>query len=257
MQSTTLGLLSHLLAAILSAPTQAGITVTSYETTALTNGFAPFSLDQYIAQQTLTNISPATAQVSGDWTGPNSDGTPDTWHFVGSSSVASTTTFDVNTFTATASGSFTYTIDTTTGFVDPRAAGGVFTPSGAVDYRAVFQTDVPLQYTITGQLNQWSSMRLSTPSGFIFDRFNTSTTPRFVKLNGTLGSGQYQLVFNASLAVPNFPNGVNHNAASGGYENVTFTVQVPEPLSAWTAIELVALQNVLYRRRRRDGAVTR
>ena len=51
MRRTTLGLLSGLLAAILSAPTQAGITVTSYETTALTNGFAPFSLDQYIVSR--------------------------------------------------------------------------------------------------------------------------------------------------------------------------------------------------------------
>src|SRR5215213_9603964 len=89
-------------------PAQAGITVTSYSASALTNGFAPSFQGPYYEQQTLTSVSPVIAEVSGDWLGPNEDGTPNTWHWVGSSRSSSATTFDASSYTVTAGGSFEY-----------------------------------------------------------------------------------------------------------------------------------------------------
>ena len=188
----------------LAVPARAGITVTSYSTVALTNGFAPVSGSDYFARQELLNVSPATAEVSGDWMGPNADGTPDTWHFVGSSSVSSTTTFDTSSFRATASGSFAYESTTTADFVGPRSAS-IFTPGGAANYVATFHTDVAYSYSVTAQLNQLSVVRLGTPSGFIFNEFNLGTVPTFVNLSGTLLPGQYMLVISTGLGASNFP----------------------------------------------------
>ena len=58
--------LAGLLICLAVSPALAGLTVTSFQTTALTNGYAPVGGNQYIAQQTLTNVSPAFADVSGD-----------------------------------------------------------------------------------------------------------------------------------------------------------------------------------------------
>jgi len=48
-----------------SASARAGITVTSYSTTALTNGFAPSLQGPYLEQQTLDNVTPAPRTFRG------------------------------------------------------------------------------------------------------------------------------------------------------------------------------------------------
>src|SRR5690242_9098083 len=83
---------------------RAGITVTSFTTTAETNAYAPFSKAQYYDEQPLANVSPAVADVSADWTGTNVGGTTPTWHWVGASHTESSTSFDANVLTVTGAG---------------------------------------------------------------------------------------------------------------------------------------------------------
>src|SRR4051794_28559744 len=121
-----------------SAQAFAAITVTSFTTTAETNAYAPFSKAQYFDQKTLTNVSPAVANVADDWTGTNVGGSTNTWHWIGGSHLESTTTFDATSLNVTAAGSFSYDMTTSSDFVDPIHSGGVFTPGGAADYECYF-----------------------------------------------------------------------------------------------------------------------
>jgi hypothetical protein len=231
----------------LASPAIAGITVTSYTTTALTNGFAPSLEGPYLAQQTLTNLTPALADVAGDWTGPNEDGTPDTWHWVGASRSSSTTSFDANSYSVTAAGSFEYALDTTVNFIDPRP--NVFSPGAAANYEGFFTTDSPMTYSIVGQLVQRSRVRLNTSSGtIIFNQSNPTSVPMLVNLVGVIPAGQYRVLFTTSFGPPNLPSGANHNEASGSYENANFSVQVPEPIGL-SVVTLIAATTL----RRRDG----
>jgi hypothetical protein len=211
------------------SPALAGITVTSYQTVALTNAFAPLSQSQYFAQETLVNVSPALAQVSGDWTGTNAGGSTNTWHWVGSSQASSTTAFDANSYTVTAAGSFAYELDTTAEFIDPRSSN-IYTPGGAADYQGFFTLDTAAEYTITVELTARSRVLLgSVEAGFIFNASNHGTTPQLFQRSGTIPAGHYEIRANSSLAAPLFPNGVNHFEASGGFADLIFNVQVPEP----------------------------
>src|SRR4051794_38611416 len=110
-----------LLLCVVAGPAMAGLTVTSYQTVALTNAFAPLSQDQYFSQQTLANVSPAHAEVSGDWTGTNAGGSTPTWHWTGSAQITSSTAFDGSSLSVTGSGSFGHELTTTTEFIDPRS----------------------------------------------------------------------------------------------------------------------------------------
>lgn len=76
----------------MSTPTLGALVVMSYSTLAQTRGYAPVSQAQYYAEQRLEHVSPALAEVAGDWTGPNADGTPNTWRFDGTARATSTTT---------------------------------------------------------------------------------------------------------------------------------------------------------------------
>lgn len=237
-----------LLAWALVSPALAGITVTSYQTVAQVNGYAPVSQTQYFEQQTLTNVSPAMAQVSGDWMGPNAGGKTPTWHYVGSAQAMSTTAFDANSLTITAAGSFAYTVDTTADFVDP---GGVtiYRPGAAAEYNGFFNTDEPVTYAITAQLNQWGRVRLNSLDGsVVFDQSNHTMIPMTVSLSGTIPPRQYRVLFTTGLGAPNLPNGANHFEASGSYEDVVFSVQVPEANSFVLAISIIG---AILRRRRR------
>jgi hypothetical protein len=231
--------LAGLLVATLAAPLTAGIRVTSYSTTALTNGFAPSLQGPYFAQQTLDNVTPALAQVSGDWTGPNADGTPDTWHFVGTSQASSTTTFDANSYTVTAAGSFQYRLDTTGDFIDP-SSSSIFGPGGAANYDALFDTDLLTTYSVSAQLNQRGRLRLTSFSGLVvFDQSNPTVNPILVNLLGTMPPGRYNFQATTGVGAPNFPNGINHFEAGGSYENVVFTVRVPEPCPLGAGVAIV------------------
>lgn len=231
---------------VLAAAARAGITVTSYQTVALTNAFAPLSQDQYFAQQTLANVSPALADVSSDWTGSNAGGSTATWHWVGSAQAMSTTAFDANSLTVTAAGSFVYEFNTTAEFSDPRSST-IYSPAGSANYRGFFETDVPLVYMISVQLNRRGRVRLgSLEGGVVFDYLNLNPAPFFLELSGTIPRGHYDFLASTSLAAPNFPNGVNHFVESGSYENLTLTVQVPEPKT----LGLLIVAMAMYCRRR-------
>ena len=201
----------------LASPALAGITVTDYRTVALTNAFAPLSQNQYFAQETLVNVSPALAEVSGDWMGTNAGGTTITWHFVGSSRATSTTAVDADSYTVTAAGSFAYEINTTADFIDPRSSS-IYAPGGAANYRGFFELDGPATYTVSVQLNQDSGVSLgSFETGFIFDHFNAGNIPVLFQMTGTIPAGRYQILATTGLGTPLFPNGVNHFDASGGF----------------------------------------
>jgi hypothetical protein len=235
--------LGGLLMLTLVSPALAGITVTSYSTVALTNAWAPVGGTQYFERQELLNVSPAFAQTSGDWMGTNAGGSTNTWHYVGSAEIISTTTFDSNKFTVATAGSFGYEITTTADFVDPRSST-VFTPGAAASYNGFFTADVPVAYSMNGQLNQRSRVQLNSVGGgvgIVFDQSNPTPNPISLDLTGTLPPGQYRILINASLGASNLPNGVNNYARSGSFQDVVFTVQVPEPCMSVIYMAITAI----------------
>jgi hypothetical protein len=52
------------------------------------------------------------------------------------------------------------------------------------------------------------------------------------------------------LAAPNLANGVNHFVASGSFENMVFTLQVPEPSTFGGAIVVAIVGTMRWRARR-------
>jgi hypothetical protein len=135
-----------------AVPASGQITVTSFTTTAGQNAYAPFSQAQYFDKKTLANASPATVDVSDDWTGTNVGGTTTTWHWVGASHIQTSTSFDTTSLTVTGAGSFSYDMTTTNDFVDPIRSGGVYTPAAGADYQCYFTLDVPATYRATGRI---------------------------------------------------------------------------------------------------------
>ena len=243
--------ISKLLAAVvpcaLASPALAGITVTSYRTLAQVNGYAPTSQTQFFEQQTLTNVSPANAQVSGDWMGPNAGGSTPTWHYVGSAQTTSTTAFDADSLTITAAGSFAYVVDTTADFVDPSSTS-IYGPGAAANYRGFFETDTLATYGASVQLNQHSGISLgSFEAGFIFNHFNAGEVPVLFQLTGIIPPGHYQILVTSGVGAPNLPNGINHILRGGSFENTLFTVQVPEPNALGVVI---ATTGITLRRRK-------
>lgn len=238
---------------VIASPALGGLVVTSYRTVALTNGYAPLSQTQYFAEQRLENITPALAEVFGDWMGPNAGGSTPTWHFVGTSRAASTTTITPDRYRVEAAASFAFQIDTTADFIDPRS-GSILSPAGAANYRGFFQTDVPLNYAITANLNHLGRVRLNRIGGpEIFDEINVDASSQFLSLAGTISPGQYQFLATAGTGATNLPNGVNIYTQAGSFENLMFTVQVPEPSAVGAAMGLMT-PIILTRRARSGGA---
>jgi hypothetical protein len=237
----------------LASPALAGITVTSYQTVALTNAYAPVGGTQYIDQQVVANVSPAVAKASGDWMGTNAGGSTVTWHYVGMARANSTTAADANILGIAAAGSFSYEITTTAEFIDPRSSS-IYTPAAAANYEAFFNTNITTTYAISVELRQWSKVFFgSTEVGFIFNEINHSPTPRLIQLSGTIPAGHYQIGASAGLGAPNLPNGVNHFLASGSFEDLRFTVEVPEPNTLAIAVTMIA--QATRRRKRCASAV--
>jgi hypothetical protein len=254
MRNARKWLAGMVMCATVAPPALGGLVVTSYRTVASTNGYAPVSQAQYFAEQRLENVSPAIAEVSGDWTGPNADGTPNTWHFVGTSRATSTTTITADSYTVEAAASFAYQVDTTADFIDPRSTS-VFGFGVAAQYRGFFETDVPIMYSITARLNQQVDVRLSLIGGtIIFNESNPSSTPRILTLAGTIPPGRYQFLAGTGLSGPILPNGINHFGASGSVENLVFTVRVPEPNAIGIGAALVAVR--LRQRRPRVAGIS-
>lgn len=224
-----------------AAPAVGGLVVTSYRTVAQTNGYAPVSQAQYFAEQRLENVSPAHAQVSGDWTGPNADGTPNTWHFVGTSRATSTTTITADSYTVEAAASFAYELNTTSAFIDP-ASVSVFAPGTVASYRGFFEANVPIEYTITARLHQRGRVTLISSNGIvIFTRTNSDVLPEFINVGGTLPPGSFNILATAGSGVPNLSSGVHHRIGSGSFEDFVFTARIPEPGSLAFGTVLVIL----------------
>jgi len=214
----------------------AGITVTSYKTLARVNGYAPVSQTEFFEEQTFDNASPAAASVSGDWMGTNAGGSTSTWHFVGSAQASTATSFDQVSMRVTASAAFAYNVETTAAFVDP---GGVntFRPGAAANYDAFFAVDAPTDFVVSGALNQWSQVRPSTSSGVtVFNYVNITPAPLAIGASATIPAGSYRILMATGVGAPNFPDGVNTYSRSGGFDNVVFAGQVPEPNLLFIAI---------------------
>jgi hypothetical protein len=235
---------------ILGATSARGqITVGTFTTTAETNAYAPVSQAQYFDQKTLTNTSPATADVSDDWTGTNVGGTATTWHWIGASHIQSSTLFDPTSLTVTGAGSFSYDMTTTADFVDPIRSGGVYTPGGAADYHCYFTLEGAATYRARGQLSQDAVFFLgSTETGFIFNITSGGSPTRSVDLSGVIPAGHYEIRANTSLSMGQVSSGVNHRVASGSFADFNFTVAVPEPTSIAALFAIGAVWKLRWRR---------
>ena len=237
-----------------AAPALGGITVTSYTTTAETNAYAPVSKAQYFDQQTLTNVSPAVANVSDDWTGTNVGGTTTTWHWIGASHTETTTTFDASTLAVTGTGSFSYDMTTTSDFVDPIRSGGVYTPTAFAEYECHFTLDVPATYHATGALNGFGIIGFG--SSEFGDVFRLGSNSGSFDRTGTIPAGHYGISLNTGNSMGQLPSAPNHRALSGMFTVPDFTITVPEPAALPALISVLTL-GPLSRRLRRGSARSR
>jgi hypothetical protein len=192
----------------------------------------------------MIDVSPAHAQVSGDWWGPTVGGTLNTWHWGGNAQVTSSTAFDATCLHATADGTFAHSLTTTAQFVDPRPS--TYTPSSAANYKCYFEIDQSAHYSVGVDLARSSVVRLFRfGTGYLINEFNTSLSPpRRFEATGMLAPGSYLIEANSSIAAANLPNGINFYSRSGSYSNYSFFVQVPEPRAVMLASDgaLVAIQ---------------
>lgn len=241
-----LGVLGLVVVSCLTGLGRAGITVTSYQTVAGTNAFAPLSQAEYFQQQILTNVSPAVADVAGDWTGTNVGGTETTWHWIGAAHASTTTAFDCSSLTITADASFSWDISTTADFYDPGRVLSLYEPGSGANEQCHFSLDGPATYNLSVQLNRLSSVSLRSSAGQIVSRLNTGTGPVIVTSDGTLPAGDYQITIGTGLAGLGFIQGANHEVESGSFSDFMFSVQVPEPINAAIGpfVALLLLQRV-------------
>jgi len=204
--------------------------VTSYQTVAGTNAYAPLDQSAYFDRQNLTNVSLAVANVSDDWTGTNVGGTETTWHWIGSAQTSTTTAFNANRLTITGAGSFSYDLTTTAAFVEPTSVTTLYGPGSAANYECEFSIDQPASYTLNGQLMQYSLIQISSLSELIFRQRNFGVTPVDASSTGALAPGHYYVQVNASFGPPSgLTNGLHHESGGGGFDLISITVQVPEP----------------------------
>src|SRR5438552_14783221 len=142
----------------------AGISVSSYDTQAQANAYAPLSQASYYDTHDLPNMSPATAAVSDDWSGTNAGGSTNTWRMVAAAHIGTTTNANASNLTITGSGSFSYEITTVAGFVDPSRTTTLYGPGAAGAYECDFSIDAPATYAIAAKLNQYSVIQFGSVS---------------------------------------------------------------------------------------------
>jgi hypothetical protein len=225
-------------------PARGGITVTSYDTQAQANAYAPLDQSSFYAQDDHPNASPAVGDVSGNWTGTNVGGSTPTWNMIASAHIDTVTTATPNSLTIADSGSYSYEIKTFAGFVDPSRSVTLYGPGAGADYQCVFTIDSPASYSISGQLNHNGSFIFgSSSAGTLVDSENPGAAPKTISLSGTIPPGQYGIDANASNGGPTpLPDGINDVTRAGGFGNLTFSLQVPEPnFRAASLLALVAL----------------
>jgi hypothetical protein len=214
------------------SPVWAGVTVSSFQTVALNNAYAPLSRAAYFDKITLTGISPANLALANDWSGTNKAGMDTTWHTVMSATASSTTTFNQNSLVVSGSGSFGYDLTTTSAFVDPAGQGTVFSPGAAGNYECYFTLDTSTAYDLSIQLTGHSTVRffLVSPFSYIVNENHLDGTTMDLHSSGMIKPGQYGIQVSSSFGVPNLNSGVNHVDEFGSFDQLSFSVQVPEPI---------------------------
>jgi hypothetical protein len=212
-------------------PVRAGVSVSSYHTEAQANGYAPLDQSAYYVDDNHPNASPATGDVSGNWTGTNAGGGVPTWNMVATANINTATTAIESSLTITAAGSFSYEMKTFAGFLDPSRSTTLYVPGAAADYESQFIIDSPGRYSMSVILNRFSIVHLSSfTNGDIVNENNFGSIPRSLSFAGILQPGQYSLQADAGNAGPiPLNDGVNDITRSGSFTGFSFSVQVPEP----------------------------
>src|SRR4051794_33997995 len=75
---------------------RAGVSVSSFDTQAEANAYAPLDQSAYFSTDDKPNVSPAIADVSADWMGTNVGGSTSTWEMLASSHISTSTTATAN-----------------------------------------------------------------------------------------------------------------------------------------------------------------
>jgi hypothetical protein len=230
---------------------RAGISLSSYDTVAQANAYAPLSRDRYYLVDRHPDASPAVADVSADWTGTNVGGSTATWHMTVSAHAQSATVLSTSGLTIMAAGSFGYDLSTTADFIDPTSITTHLVPGGGGGYQGFFSIDYPATYALSAQLGHYAGVNLSSlQTGVIYQRTNLGTLPVAVDQIGTIAPGQYQIGASVGFHIPNLPNGINHLTDNGTLSNFFFSARVPEPALAHFMTSATA--SVILTRRRRN-----
>jgi hypothetical protein len=210
------------------------VTVSSYDTQAQANSYAPLDKSAYYTDHSQHNASPASGDVNEDWSGTNVGGSENTWRMTASVHASSTTIFDSNSLTITGAGSFAYNITTTAGFSEPLQHATLFTPGASAGFGAVFTIDRPATYTLSVVLSGISGISFASfTDGYLLNQTHLGSIAKLVTMNGTLQPGQYQIGVGGNAHGPSgLPDGVNAVTKSGAFDSFTFNAQVPEPTCA-------------------------
>jgi hypothetical protein len=242
-------LIATLLAGI-TLPVAAMLSVTSFDTEAQANAYAPLSKAMYYDVQDMPNISPASASVSDNWSGTNIGGSTNTWNMVTSANISTTTTVGPNSLAVTGGGGFNYNITTTAAFVDPTSVTTLYVPGADGSYGCFFTVDAPASYTISGQLIGSSTIYFaSTLGNVIFQQQHFGTLTKTINVSGIILPGQYQISAGADQSGPSgLSPGINNVLQSGSLNNFSFTLQVPEP--SLLVVTFTSAMFILRRRRR-------
>jgi len=232
------GILLFMILISVALPAGAGISVTSYDTQAQANAYAPLDQSAYYSDDSKHNVSPAVGDVVGDWSGTNVGGSDITWHMTAVAHASSTTTIAPDSLTITGASSFSYEIATTAGFSEPLQHATLYTPGCNSGVGAYFTIDQPATYFISATLNGNSGILFASfTDGYILNQTHIGSIPKVISMSGILGPGQYQVGTGANNGGPSgLSDGVHQITRNGSVPDFVFTLQTPEPSSGILAL---------------------
>jgi hypothetical protein len=233
-------------------PVRAGISVSSYDTSAQTNAYAPLDKSSYFTSLEKPNTTPATVDVEEDWSGTNAGGIAETWRWIGAAHANSMTNISANALTISGAGSFSYDLSTNSDFTDPTQVSTLFSPLASSGYLCHFSTNVPTAYSLSVQLQGHSGVQLfSLKDGtFVVNETHFGGLPTMVAASGVLPAGDFVVSPAANLAAPILPSGMNHVTGSGSYNDLLFSLNIPEPRTDWFTLGVAILLRGRIPRRR-------